>query len=50
MLLPESREDAAQLPQFIIHFVRRAHRLHHFVPHHAGKLTTQAMDVRLDRA
>ena len=35
------------LPQFIIHFVRCAHRLHHFVPHRAGELTpAESLDVR----
>ena len=46
----DPREDAAQLTQFVIHFVRRAHRLHDFVANRAGELTAQTMDVRFHRA
>ena len=50
MLLSKPHKNAAQLPEFVIHFVRGAHRLHHFLSYGAGELPAQPMNVRFDRA
>src|SRR5205085_7706222 len=46
-LLADPREDCAQLPQLIVHLVRRAYCLHDFAPDRFRKLPAQAMDLRL---
>ena len=50
LLLAGPREDGAQLAQLLIHFMRRAHGLHDFVPNRGGELPAQTMDMRFDRA
>ena len=50
VLLAKAHKNAAQLPEFVIHFVRGAHRLHHLLSHGAGELPAQPMDMRFDRA
>src|SRR5262249_52430759 len=49
-LLAKPDENAAQLPEFVIHFMRGAYRLHHLLPHGAGELPAQPVDMRFDRA
>ena len=50
VLLATPLKNAAQLPEFVIHFVQGAHRLHNFLSYGAGKLLAQPVNMRFDRA
>src|SRR5215471_15140746 len=41
----QPREDATQLPELVIHFVRRADCLHHFMTNRGSELPAQTMNL-----
>jgi len=50
LLVAKPRKHIAEVPKFVIHFVRRAHCLHDFVTNGSSELPAQPMDMRLNRA